>query len=454
MRPRLIALILAFVGIVALIFWTAQSATRRSNELREKLTSVHLKSFQIADHFQQTILELNNAVLRYGVYHDPNDWAYFEKTSKGLDAWIDDQVPLLSTEKEKQILELINSTYDQYTAAARQIASTMGAKSQTTPQLQEFSQFEDESQRVLNLGFKLAGAHGESMNNFLADSNKSLSYLRVVLVVSLGLLLVAAGGLAVVVYGELIAPLRVKLVQSQAIVERQEKLASLGMLAAGLAHEIRNPLTAIKAWLFIQKKHLHPHTTEYADAEIIANEVSHLERIVKDVLLFARPSEPRLVTVSAEQPLRQAQALLATQFQEANIRIAVENSARADIRIDPQQIQQVLINLIQNAAESISRDGVITLRASNGSKRMPNGLMDAVVLEVADNGRGIAPDVEKRLFDPFFTTKEAGTGLGLSIAARIVEKHGGALQYTTQVNRGTTFGIVLPRVKDGVNENE
>jgi len=450
MRPRVIAFILAIVGIVGLIFGTAQSATRRSSELREKLTTVHLKSFQIADHFQQTILELNNAILRYGVYHDPNDWAYFEKTSKDLDAWIDEQVPLLSTEKEKQILELINSTYDQYTAAARQIAATMGARSQSTPQLQEFSQFENESQRVLNLGFRLAGAHVESMNTFLADSNKSLSYLRLVLVMSLALLMAAAGGLAVVVYGELIAPLRVKLVQSQALVERQEKLASLGMLAAGLAHEIRNPLTAIKAWLFIQKKHLHPNTTEYADAEIIANEVSHLERIVKDVLLFARPSEPHLVTVSAEQPLRQAQALLAPQLQHSNIRLAVENSVQAGIRVDPQQIQQVLINLIQNAAESISSDGIITLRASNGSKRMPNGLMDAVVLEVADSGRGIPPDVEKRLFDPFFTTKESGTGLGLSIAARIVEKHGGALQYTTQVNRGTTFGIVLPRVKDGI----
>jgi len=79
---------------------------------------------------------------------------------------------------------------------------------------------------------------------------------------------------------------------------------------------------------------------------------------------------------------------------------------------------------------------------------MADGLLDAVVLEVADTGKGISTEVEKRLFDPFFTTKETGTGLGLSIAARIVQKNGGALQYTTQVNRGTTFGIVLPKVKE------
>ena len=115
------------------------------------------------------------------------------------------------------------------------------------------------------------------------------------------------------------------------------------------------------------------------------------------------------------------------------------------IKIDPQQIQQVLINLIQNAADSIGHDGEITLRARLDNKRLADRASEVIVLEVIDNGKGITPDVEKRLFDPFFTTKDAGTGLGLAIAARIVEKHGGALQYQTQPNRGTTFGIVLPR---------
>jgi signal transduction histidine kinase len=127
------------------------------------------------------------------------------------------------------------------------------------------------------------------------------------------------------------------------------------------------------------------------------------------------------------------------------------------IRVDPQQIEQVLINLIQNAAESIGREGTITLRARSTlmplaglpgrSVRAKAGhATPVVVLEVIDNGKGIPPKVQERLFDPFFTTKEAGTGLGLSIAARIVEKHGGALQYQTEIGRGTTFGIVLPRV--------
>jgi signal transduction histidine kinase len=100
---------------------------------------------------------------------------------------------------------------------------------------------------------------------------------------------------------------------------------------------------------------------------------------------------------------------------------------------------------VQNSADAIGRDGSVTLRARLDRKRLAERDTDVVILEVADTGKGIAPEVEKRLFDPFFTTKDTGTGLGLSIAARIIEKHGGALQYQTQVNRGTTFGIVLRR---------
>jgi two-component system NtrC family sensor kinase len=107
-------------------------------------------------------------------------------------------------------------------------------------------------------------------------------------------------------------------------------------------------------------------------------------------------------------------------------------------------IKQVLINLVRNAAEAIGREGTVTLRARDAQMNLNGHFQEVAILEVADTGKGIPPGVEKRLFDPFFSTKEMGTGLGLSIAARIVEKHGGALQYQTQVGRGTTFGIVLP----------
>jgi len=105
----------------------------------------------------------------------------------------------------------------------------------------------------------------------------------------------------------------------------------------------------------------------------------------------------------------------------------------------------VLINLVRNGAEAIDGTGTVTLRSRAARARVAGGETDAVILEVSDTGKGIPPEVEKRLFDPFFSTKETGTGLGLAIAARIVERHGGSLQYQTRPGHGTTFGVVLPR---------
>jgi len=230
-----------------------------------------------------------------------------------------------------------------------------------------------------------------------------------------------------------------------------------------VAHEIRNPLTAINVRLHSLKRTLVRGSSEHEDATVIDQEIQRLDRIVRDVLHFARPAEPRQVTITAGSLFNRVQGLLSSQLGKASIRLSLAPSPALWIRVDPQQIEQVLINLIQNAAESIVRDGTITLRARTtlmplaglprrGFPAKAGRATPAVILEVIDTGKGIPLEVQERLFDPFFTTKESGTGLGLSIAARIVEKHGGALQYRTEANRGTTFGIVLPRVEKDADE--
>jgi signal transduction histidine kinase len=123
------------------------------------------------------------------------------------------------------------------------------------------------------------------------------------------------------------------------------------------------------------------------------------------------------------------------------------------ILADTYQLKQVLINLIQNSAESVGKDGVITLGLQTGAGALAGHNGSAAILSVTDTGKGIPAEVQKRLFDPFFTTKDGGTGLGLAIAARIVEKHGGLLRYKTEVNRGTTFEIVLPGTGDNAIKN-
>jgi signal transduction histidine kinase len=447
LKLRLAIFIMAIASLVVLIAWMARTSWLQIGGLHKKLTDVQSESFKFSDHLQQAILGLNNSVLKYAAYHDTDDWHEFDLGSQALGQWLNEQQPLLSLAKEKPFLDQINAAFKDYLSAAAAINQKIYEGPQSITRLKEFTEFEKQSKRILDLGLKLSQVHEESLKLLRVQTTESLRILRYTLVGSMVLLLAAGGWLAVVVYRDMIGPLQVQLVESRQLVERQEKLASLGMLAAGVAHEIRNPLTAIKTWLYIQQKHLKHGTAEHTEANIIGDEISRLERIVKDFLMFAQPSDPHFVTVPAKQPLQDVQILLEPHLKKNGIKLVLGEIVTAQIQIDPQQLKQVLINLIQNAADSIGWDGTITLGARLDEKQLSDRLMEAVILEVSDTGKGIPPEVEKRLFDPFFTTKDFGTGLGLPIAARIVEKHQGALQYQTQIDRGTTFGIILPQAK-------
>ncbi|HEY3931158.1 MAG TPA: ATP-binding protein [Verrucomicrobiae bacterium] len=448
MNPGIIFRLTIFFATVmlllALIGWTAHASWRRTGESLKQLSDEQYKSFQIADHLQQNILSLDNTILRYAAYRDDEDWTNFYAASTELGHWINKQQPLLSVQRERPLLDQINEAYRDYMVAAMAINTKIYATHQSITRVVEFTDLEKRSKRILDLGIQLSEAHQQSIDVVQSQIIRSLNVLRYGLLGSLSLLFIGGIWLAIVVYRELIAPLRVQLVESRQLMERQEKLASLGMLAAGVAHEIRNPLTAIKAWLYLQQKHLTRGTPAFADAELIGGEIDRLERIVKDFLQFARPSEPQFVVIPAEQPLREVKKLMELDLEKSKIKLVLKEIVQAQIRVDPQQIKQVLINLIQNATDSIGESGTVTLHARRDEKWLDSRQTEVVILEVTDTGKGIPPDAEKRLFDPFFTTKDFGTGLGLPIAARIVEKHHGALQYQTQAGFGTTFGIILP----------
>ena len=445
---RLVALALVVALMGVLILLATLNSQRQAAQLRDKLSQVDSESFRIADQFRDSLRALNNTMQRFGTEHDPAVWGEFLEASHKLDDWIDEQKPKLATQREVDALQQITVVYDDYMRVARDLHAKIQPLGRESATLADFNPLRTTSQHLFDLGQTLGKAHYDSRKQMLAHANQTLRQLRWSVLGSLGLLFVFGVALAWVVYRDMIAPLRIKLVESESLVERQEKLASLGMLAAGVAHEIRNPLTAIKAALFMQQKRFQPGSQEHADARLVEREILRLERIVSDFLQFARPTEPEFAIVPAETVLLETQHLLAPQFDQANIRLVLEPSAPMRIRVDPAQIKQVLMNLVQNAADSIGQNGTVILRARQDRKRIGSADLDAVILEVADDGKGIPPEVQKRLFDPFFTTKDTGTGLGLSIAAGIVHKHGGALQYQTHLHHGTTFGIVLPQVTE------
>ncbi|MGA9780179.1 MAG: ATP-binding protein [Verrucomicrobiia bacterium] len=446
LQLRLIGLVVAVVLTWASIAFLVVELQWQSGALSKQLKEVDSESYRIGDEFRDHLRQLNESLYHYGRSHTLPDVAAFNKASHELDLWIDEQKPKLATAQEKAIMNQIDTAYDDYLRAAKELLVRLVALGDVSATMDEYTGVRTESQRLYRLGQELTQAHLASRDQVMARVEVLHTELRALVLVALGLLCLFSLALAFVAYRDLIEPLRVKLVESQTLLEHQEKLASLGTLAAGVAHEIRNPLTAIKAALFIQKKKFSNYSPERDDVEVMEREISRLERIVNNFLQFARPAEPELTTISADLLLLESQHFFAPQLERNNIRLNLEPSEPMRIRVDTGQFKQVLINLIQNAADSIGRDGTVTLRARPGRKRLANGETPVVIFEVTDTGKGIPPHLERRLFDPFFTTKENGAGLGLSIAARIVQQHGGRLQYQTQVDRGTTFGIILPRV--------
>lgn len=281
---------------------------------------------------------------------------------------------------------------------------------------------------------------------FTALQNDARERLQPLFYVLVSALIVQCIVTIVAFYNRIVVlPLRQRLIEDNTAVEHQRKLTHFARLATGLAHEIRNPLTAISVRLFTLQKNLGKGSSEHSDASLIRNEIDRLEQILKNFLKLARPSEPKFTPLTAEPAFGEVIDLLAPQLQRRRVTLKLGDATAVPFLADPLQLKQVLINLIQNAADSIEDDtGTVTLRARHQKDRRDRKTAGRVLLEIEDTGSGIAPEVQERLFDPFFSTKDNGTGLGLAIAAKIIEQHKGTLDFETRLGHGTVFRIVLP----------
>lgn len=453
-RVQLYGFAAAVALLALLVVWAGRSSWLELQVLRRNLATVRAESFNLAEQVEAQLRELNETVLRFDLRGEEAERAAFDKKSGELRRELAAHRTTMATAQELELLGQIENAIDQFaTNAARLMAERARADAATTtqPALDRVTALATPVYELVN---QMTVAEGNALNQLVKDSHASVEGLQRLLVVSMALVALLGVTASRLMYQARIAPLRAQVIQSRAMLERQEKLASLGTLAAGVAHEVRNPLTAINVRVHSLKRTLAEGSSEREDILVVDEEIRRLDRIVRDFLDFARPSAPRLVTVHVESLFSRVQSLLGAQWKKSAIQFHIEPPGELWIRVDTHQLEQVLINLVQNAADSIEREGTITLRARVGEARLPGGVAPAVTLEVTDTGKGIPMEVQKRIFDPFFTTKENGTGLGLAIASSIVEKHGGALQCQTQVGRGTTFSIVLPRAEKDEHESQ
>jgi two-component system sensor histidine kinase HydH len=222
-------------------------------------------------------------------------------------------------------------------------------------------------------------------------------------------------------------------------VRRSERLASLGRLAAGVAHEIRNPLSSIRGFAQYFMRRLKGQEEEQGYASIMVKEVDRLNRVISELLDFARPKKPHREPQALEEIIDYSLKLLQSEFSQ--LKIKVEKSFEPDlpnVEVDRDQISQAFLNLLLNSLESMEGEGKIKVSL----KRMSQS--PALEVAIMDTGRGIAREDLGKVFEPFFSTKRKGSGLGLAIVHQIVENHGGDIAVDSQEGMGTTFRITLP----------
>jgi len=227
--------------------------------------------------------------------------------------------------------------------------------------------------------------------------------------------------------------------QLQKQVIRADRLAALGELAAGIAHDIRNPLTSIRGFVqYLQKSQDPEELKEYGP--LIIRQVDGLNRTIGELLKFAKPHPPMYGPVQVNDLIREMTQLIKNRAEKQNIEIGLQlDQALSPIKADGEQLKQVLLNLLINSSQAIASQGRIDIATSMSS---PGRL----TIAITDNGVGIAPEYLEKVFDPFFSTKPGGTGLGLAVVQRIISGHNGVIGIKSEPGKGTTVLIHLPEV--------
>ncbi len=250
--------------------------------------------------------------------------------------------------------------------------------------------------------------------------------------------------------GELVAGLLRDVDETQALLKESrehliqaEKLALVGKLAAGVAHSVRNPLTSVKMRLFSLERGLDLSPGQREDFEVISEEIRHLDTIVRNFLEFSRPPKPKLQHVSPSDVVDMTLVLLKHRLETYGVDVRLlREQPLPQVDLDPEQLKEVLVNLILNACDAMGENGRIEISEQTG---FMDPLGRVAILQLTDSGPGIPADVAESVFQPFFSTKEEGTGLGLAIAKRIMEEHGGYIHLKpSDRGQGACFILVLP----------
>ncbi len=242
-------------------------------------------------------------------------------------------------------------------------------------------------------------------------------------------------------------------ISEKKILERQmlrnEQLAALGELSAGIAHEIKNPLTSIKGFSQILPTKLKDESFLLKFSDIVKTEVERLNKFIDDLLQFSKPKGKKWENHDIKTIINNVIDLMKYQIKKKDIILKKSLKPFSKIICDPSQLKQVFINIILNALQSMNNKGTVNVTNKLVIRKSPENLyFEYIAVYISDTGKGIPEDIKSKLFNPFFTTKSKGTGLGLSITHKIISQHKGFIEVFSKPDSGTTFVIYIPTINN------
>ncbi len=474
----LAALVLTTLGGGLVTLWHTEAI----DSLLTSLIDQNLASFQAAEELETALLMQRGQATYYLLDGNPDWLKQMAQCHKDFQDWLQKARTLAYTEAMAEILNQIESSYQGYIKYREEVIKLYQAGKQA-----EGFQLLKEGRRHFNEVFSLSERyklmHEYAISRARTESQARARFINTMALVAMPGVALLAILLAYILVKQILEPIRQLALeagpanpgdpvpdevqelshrvyslmedvdQAQSQLERSQehllqsgKWAMVGKLAAGVAHSIRNPLTSVKMRLFSMERTLRLSSHQREDFEVISEEIRHIDSIVRTFLEFSRPPKLKMQKVSPSDVVDSALQLLRHRLESYGVVVKLERENRLpEIWTDPEQLREVLANLLVNACEAMMGGGFITIQEEEGVAE-PWG--QVVIIKVSDTGPGIPESIQEKVFQPFFSTKEEGTGLGLSIATRIMEDHGGRLEVKSQEDAGTTFIITLPFRED------
>ncbi len=474
----LIALVITTIGGGLVTLWHNEAM----DSLLTSLIDKNVASYHAAEELENALLQQKGFLTYYFLDGNPEWLKEIDRYNATFEDWLGKARKSAYTEAMRETIAQIDTQYHQYVLARERVINLYreGKKGAGAQQHWEIrQQYID----ILNLCKRYKVTHEFAIARVRTESRARARFINAFALVAIPGVALLGLLLAYILIKQILGPIRqmalasapahpggrvpdevaalsnrvhsliedvdlaqTELTRSQEHLLQSGKWAMVGKLAAGVAHSIRNPLTSVNMRLFSLKRSLAMSSSQQEDFEVISEEIRHIDTIVRSFLEFSRPPKLKMQRISPSAVVDMALVLLRYRLESYGVEVKLIREERLpEIWADPDQLKEVLANLMLNACEVMVNGGVITIREEEKGEP-PLG--PAVVIRVSDNGPGIPESVRDKVFQPFFSSKEEGTGLGLSIATRIIADHGGRLELESKQNEGAAFIITLPLGKD------